>query len=44
MVLYSILSFLFLLQGIKEETWEAFIADVLFLAKVITINPFAKIS
>lgn len=33
-----------LLQGIREETWEAFIADALFIAKVIDhIDAFAKL-
>jgi len=32
-----------LLQGVREETWEAFIGDALFLAKVITIDAFAKL-
>lgn len=36
--LYSIL--LFLLQGVKEDNWEAFIADALFLGKVITVDEF----
>ena len=31
-----------LLQAVREETWEAFIADVLFLAKVITVVAFAE--
>lgn len=30
----------FLLQGVKEDNWEAFIADALFLGKVITIDEF----
>jgi len=29
-----------LLQGVKEDNWEAFIADALFLGKVITIDEF----
>ncbi|XP_029130389.1 thioredoxin-related transmembrane protein 2 [Cajanus cajan] len=38
-----VFALLALVKGVKEETWEAFIADALFLAKVIVIDVFAKL-